>query len=207
MSAADWDRVPQPMRTLAFRQMTSYWSGYYNVGEAYGLAPSLVSDTLAAIMMSESWFDHRGFLINGDGSRDVGLAGSSEFARKRLRELHASGLVDAGPDDDSYYDPWVATRFVALWMSLLLNEAGGDLDLAIRAYNRGIANAGDDRGTGYLESVRRRRSVFIQNQNAPPAWDYVWRQGRAIEREEWPWMARPEVTGSDSRLVTFCVFR
>mgnify|MGYP006185833005 CR=1 FL=1 len=37
--AADWDAVPQPMRTIAYRQMLAYWAGYYDVGERHGLAP------------------------------------------------------------------------------------------------------------------------------------------------------------------------
>jgi hypothetical protein len=28
MDAEDWDRVPQPMRTLAYRQMVGYWAGW-----------------------------------------------------------------------------------------------------------------------------------------------------------------------------------
>jgi len=62
MDAEDWDRVPQPMRTLAYRQMVAYWAGFYDVGARYELLPGVVADTLAAIVMSESWFDHRALL-------------------------------------------------------------------------------------------------------------------------------------------------
>ena len=195
MDAADWDRVPQPMRTLAYRQMVAYWAGYYDVGGQYALLPGAVADTLAAIVMSESWFDHRALLVNRDGSRDIGLGGASDYARERLRQLHEQGLVDVGLGDHVYDNPWMATRFVALWMSLMLDEAGGDLGLAVRAYHRGIAGASDSLGTAYLAAVNRRLSRFIRNRNAPPAWDYVWKKGRELEREEWPWMAEREPGG------------
>jgi hypothetical protein len=189
MTALDWDRVPQPVRTVAYRHMTAYWAGFYDVGGAYDLPPGLVADTLAAIVMSESWFEHRAIGVNRDGTVDVGLGGASEFARARLRQLHAWGVVDVALAEEDYVNPWLATRFVALWLRLMISEAEGDLDRAIAAYNRGIGAADDSLGRAYLDTVRRRRSIFIRNQDAPVAWDHVWRRARGIERAAWPWLA------------------
>jgi hypothetical protein len=191
MAAVDWDQIPQPMRTVAFRQMVAYWAGHYDLAAKCGLPSGLVADTLAAIIMSESWFDHRAQAVNRNGTRDIGLAGASEFARERLRSLHELGIVDVSFGDDEFFNPWMATRFVAIWISLMLDEAEGDLDRAVRAYKRGTPAAHDSLGTKYLHTVRRRLHRFIQNRDAPVAWAYVWTRAREMERREWPWMTRP----------------
>lgn len=186
MTVADWDAVPQPIRMFAYRRMVAYWTGYYHVGHDYGLASRVVSDTCAAIVMTESWFDHRAVATTTGGNRDIGLAAASDFARQRMRVLHEQGVVDFGANDSEYSNPWIATRFVARWMALLLDETGGDLERAVRAYNRGSAAADDQLGTEYLAMVNARLNRFIRNRDAPPAWDYLWRSLR-----RWPPRVRP----------------
>jgi hypothetical protein len=180
MDAFEWDAVPQPIRTVAYRRMVAYWSGFYHVGSAFQLSGETISDTLAAIVMSESWFDHRARSLNRDDSWDVGLGQASPFARQRLRDLHAAGRVDAALAEADYANPWLATRFVALWMNLMIEESNGDLERAVRAYNRGIADAHDRFGAVYFATVQQRLSRYIRNVDAPPSWDYVWRHARDI---------------------------
>jgi len=188
MTVRDWDLVPQPIRTVAYRQMIAYWTGFYGIARSHGLLPRIVSDTTAAIVMSESWFDHRAMLRDRSGNTDIGLAQASDFARSKMKELYRQGVVDVEFETDDYVNPWSATRFAAIWFGLLLDESAGDLDLAVRAYNRGIANAHDERGSAYLAAVKRRLRQFIRNIDAPAAWSHVWQRARSIEREEWPWM-------------------
>jgi hypothetical protein len=170
MEPADWDPIPQPARAMAFLNIIKYWDDHYQVGHRYGLDRRLVTDTLQAVAMAESWFEHRAINVNKDGSRDIGLPGASDYARGAIRRLHADGLIDFAFTDDEYYDPFKAARMLTVWFQIMLDEADGDLDLAIRAYNRGIARALRGEGQEYLESVKRKRRRFIRNKGTSRAW-------------------------------------
>ena len=117
-----------------------------------------------------------------------------------MRTLYEQGVVDVDLTTEDCFNPSSATRFAAIWFSLLLDEAAGNVNLAVRAYNRGFSNALDERGSAYLEAVQGRLHRFIRNNDAPAAWAYVWHRGRAIEQEEWPWMSsRGEQMATRSR--------
>ena len=173
MEPADWDPIPQPARAMAFLNIIKYWNNRYHVGRRHGLNRRLVSDTLQAVAMAESWFEHRAINVNVDGSQDIGLPGASDYARATIRKLHAVGVIDFSLKDDESYDPFKATRMLTIWFQIMLDEADGDLDLAVRAYNRGIVRALRGDGQEYLESVKRRRRRFIRNDGTSLAWRFL----------------------------------
>ena len=50
------------------------------------------------------------------------------------------------------------------------------MDLAIRAYHRGLDNAMDERGDAYLARVVRLREQYIRSQKASPTWQFLTRK-------------------------------
>ena len=185
MSAFDWDDTPQPVRVLACLRMVDYWTAAYGVGAEHGLQRRDVAAMLAAIVMTESWFDHRAVNVGYRGRLDLGLAQASRPARERMRRLYEVGIADTYLSDEDYFNPWHATRFVAMWTSLLLDQVGGDLAMAVRAYHRGVARATDEAGDRYLETVRSRLRRFVLNLDSTPAWDYLWKRNTQLEAEQW----------------------
>ena len=66
MSASDWDEVPQPVRAMAYLRMIWHWAVVEDVGGEFGLQPRVLAQTIGAIVMTESWFEHRATTrING----------------------------------------------------------------------------------------------------------------------------------------------
>jgi hypothetical protein len=170
MTAADWDDVPQPIRAMAFVSMIEHWVDAYEVGRTFGLDRHEVRQTVKAIAMSESWFDHRARGVNADGSVDIGLGGASGFARQTIRRWYTEGRSDFSLDDEEYFNPWLASRSLTFWFDVVLHEANGDLGLAVRAYNWGIGRAMGGAGDAYLASVERRRSRYFEGPSRSPTW-------------------------------------
>jgi hypothetical protein len=88
-------------------------------------------------------------------------------------------------------------------MRELLQELGGDLDAAIRAYHRGARRVREDphEGIEYLETIESRRRRYIRNEESGPTWDYLWRRDRAITDADWPWMRADEARRRNTSAV------
>jgi hypothetical protein len=166
---------------MAYIQMVKYWSGYYQVGTRFGLPRGTVTNTMNAIVMAESWFEHRGSHTNPGGDRDIGLGGSSEYCRRTIQRLARDGAIDFTLEEHDYFDPWQATRVVAVWFELMLQEANGDLELAVRSYNRGWPLARRGEGEVYLANVKRLRRRYIRNEDGSPAWHSLFDRARNEE--------------------------
>lgn len=174
LTVHDWDLIPHPIRAFAYQRMIEHWTSYYDVGSGYAESPRIVADTVAAVVMAESWFEHRAYNENPWGNRDLGLAGCSDHCRRVLGEMADEGLVDFRLEDDEYYDPRNGTRVAAIWFGRELVRADGDIDLAIASYYRGLNAAKRGEGREYVANVHRLRERYIRNQNPPsPAWGYL----------------------------------
>jgi hypothetical protein len=182
MTPRDWDLVPQPVRAMVFIEMVRYWSGYYQTGVSYGLPRGTVTNTMAAILMTESGFVHRASYVNSGGNRDVGLAQTSDWTRAAVARLHQAGTIDFAPAGEAdYYDPWQATRVLVLWFGVMLDETRGDLDAAIRAYNRGAPLARAGAGEAYLTAVVDRRRRYLRDETGSATWAFLRAKVRELE--------------------------
>ena len=172
MSAADWDDVPQPIRAMAYLRMIWHWAAAERVGVELGLRPRRLAQTIGAIVMAESWFEHRAINENEWG-KDLGLAQCSTFCQRTIAAMALVGALHFVPSESDYFNPWVATRVATVWFERELRRAEGDVNLAIRAYHRGQDEAMDERGDAYLARVLRLRERYVREQTASAAWRYL----------------------------------
>ncbi|MDQ3213054.1 MAG: transglycosylase SLT domain-containing protein [Acidobacteriota bacterium] len=188
MDAHAWDAVPQPIRMVVFPLMVQYWVQREAVGKAFNIDPRLVTKTTSAIVMAESWFEHRAFFENEWGNRDIGVGQCSNRCRRELAGMAERGVLDFSFTDDDYFNPWHATRAAVVWFGLELARARGDVPLAIRAYHRGFEAAHAGEGAAYLENVLRVRERYFASSLKSPTW-------RALRG--WAWQSAPVPAGRD----------
>ncbi|MBI4452691.1 transglycosylase SLT domain-containing protein [Candidatus Woesearchaeota archaeon] len=148
MRAEDWDYVPQPVRSIAYMNMVSYWSNLHEPGARYNLDRKEVSSAIKAIVIRESWFEHRAIHKNPNGKEDIGLAQVYDDTRKKFNSLYGRNLKR-----DDYFNPFISTEVAVLLFDRMLIEAKGNLELAIKAYNKGIKQAMRGKGEEYLALV------------------------------------------------------
>lgn len=181
----DWSRVPQPIRAVAFLRMAHHWATARQVGVEFGLDPVRMGQTIGAIVMAESWFDHRAMHVNPWGNRDMGLAQCSDYCRRTLEQMAAAGEIPFAPIEGEYFDPSVATWVATVWFERELRLSEGDVKRAIRAYHRGQHNAMDEKGTAYLANVLRLRERYVITQRTSASWGFLVTQiaaGRSDQR-------------------------
>ena len=181
MDASDWDLVPQPIRAAAYLRMAHYWSVRRGIGEAFGLDPRRMGQVVGAIIMAESWFEHRAVNSNAFG-RDLGLAQCSDWCRRHIDEMAARGEIPFAPHGADYFDPLIGTRVAAVWFERELGRAHGDVPLAIRAYHRGLDAAFDEKGDVYAAKVQRLREKYVRTQDASASWRYLTQRIAARDR-------------------------
>jgi hypothetical protein len=171
MDAIDWDVVPQPIRAVAFIRMAQERAR--GIGDGSSARRQLVADTLGAIIATESWFEHRAVNVNPAGDRDLGIGQLSAFCRHVLRRRSMAGAADCPYRDEEYANPWMASHAAAVWFGLMLDEADGDVDLAVRAYHRGIGHARLGAATAYLDRVKRHRRWVDGSYAGSPSWRHL----------------------------------
>jgi len=142
------------------------------VGADFGRNPRRVAQTIGAIVMAESWFEHRAVNENEWG-RDLGLAQCSTFCQRIMTVMGLTGAIRFALSETDYFNPWVATRVATVWFKRELIRAEGDVDLAIRAYHRGIDDAMDEKGDAYLARVLRLRRQYVREQTASASWRFL----------------------------------
>lgn len=170
MDASDWDGVPQPIRAMAFMNMIARWERCLGIAARYGLAEDAVIARLRSVAMAESWFEHRAVSENANGSSDLGLAQATTATRRILRARSAQGTTDFRLDDEEYFDPLNGSHVLVYWFGLMLDETGGDLDRATRAYHVGSGAAWSGQGAEYLDGVRSLEERFMGTTTPSPSW-------------------------------------
>ena len=196
MTAADWDVVPHPVRALAFRHMVQV------LGRVLPRRRAAWPESFDCGADADG-HHHVGVVVRSSGRPRERLGESRPRAGPgvRFRPPTDAGLVRHCRDGHQarrrrLLRPWRATRFVAIWVSSLLDATGGDLEAAVRAYHRGVRRALEGDGDDYARAVFRRAEEYLRGGGPSPSWRYIFYRDREITRVSWPWLRARRVLGA-----------
>jgi hypothetical protein len=152
----DYSRIPVAKRLEYYKNMIAENVRRYKIGDKYDIPSDEIARSLYAIFSWESGFDHNSISETGD----LGIGQTSPYAREKLRELKGKGKFDLWLNDSDYFKPEKSIRASSFWFKIALDEAEGDIDTAISAYNVGIKKAREmtPRALSYRDNVFRKQA-------------------------------------------------
>jgi len=143
MNSEEWDDVPGVIKLGAFLKMIEIESIETKLTDYFLGSELSAKQVMAGIILTESFM-----FRNAVWNDDKGLTQISPYAKNKLKNYpdfkHLKKI--------DLFNPYVAIKAGTKWFKNALEDANGNLDIAISAYNTGINSA--KRNTKYARKYR-----------------------------------------------------